>query len=86
MEMKFHSTDVGYCRVYWKHGLQLYCIQEEYTGVYDFLICSSDGEPCTPVPLGAKVFEPIPDPTEYEAGFNEYLRSQGALKGGANVL
>jgi hypothetical protein len=80
--MKFHSTDIGYCRVYWKHGRGLYCLQEEFQGVYEFYSCTPDGEPNYPVPLEGRVFEPISNPDDYEAGFNAYLKEKGVLLDG----
>lgn len=85
-KMKFHSTDVGYCRVYWKSGRTLFCVQEEFDGVYDFLACTRDGEPISSVSMDGLVFEPIPNPDQYEAGFNAFLKSKGVLlDGGDNV-
>jgi hypothetical protein len=43
--LKFLRNDPGNCRVYYKHNKTLYCTQEDFKGVFNFYICSKDGEP-----------------------------------------
>lgn len=77
--MKFHSTDPGYCRVYYKCERRLYCVQEEGHGAYEFYRCSTEGEPSHPVSLDGIVFEPIPAAEGDEVGFNNFLADRGVL-------
>lgn len=48
LELKYHSTDSGDCRVYYKSCDKtiklLYCLQKDYD-TYKLYICSRDGEP-----------------------------------------
>lgn len=79
-ELKFAYTDSGYCRIYYKYGTRLFCLQEEAKGVYAFYICSCEGEPSHVVPLEAYVFQEMKEPDAYEAGFMAFLREKGALQ------
>lgn len=81
--MKFAYTDPGFCRVYYKHERRLYCVQEEGRGLYEFYSCTADGEPSHPVSIEGRVFDPIPEPDEYDVGFMAFLRDKGVLLEGA---
>jgi hypothetical protein len=43
--LKFLRNDPDKCRVYYKYNKILYCTQEDFKGVFNFYICSTDGEP-----------------------------------------
>lgn len=51
INLKYHSTENGFCRVYYtdvddkRRVKRLYCFQEEQRGVFYFGPCSRDGEP-----------------------------------------
>lgn len=75
----FAYTEPGYCRVYYKtKSGRLFCVQEEMKGVYEFYICSDD-EPFSPVNPAGCIFEAIPEPSEYDKGFMQYLKENGAV-------
>lgn len=76
--MTFAYTEPGYCRVYYKgKSGKLYCVQEEAEGVYEFYACIDD-EPCSAVKPNGCTFEAIPNPSEYDKGFMEWLKASGA--------
>lgn len=45
---KFHETDNGNCRVYYRGPQALRCFQEDTRGIFTFYVCSRDGEPSFP--------------------------------------
>lgn len=51
MNLKYHSSDNGNCRVYYKCQSRLYCFQiENYREkTFSLLSCSRDGEPSCPI-------------------------------------
>lgn len=57
---KYHSTDNGNCRAYFKNtdktDKQLYCLQSGIGDNYDLFVCTKSGEPEYPAPLEGKVF------------------------------
>jgi len=66
---KFHNEDIGYCRVYVKHGKSQYCFQKEETGLAPVLyICTKEGEPEHSVS--------IPENSRLELDGCEYLRDE----------
>jgi len=66
---KFHNEDIGYCRVYVKHGKSLYCFQEEQTGLTPVLyVCTKEGEPEHPAS--------IPENSKLELEGCEYLKDE----------
>lgn len=69
VKLKFHSTDTGYCRVYFKHPFNssLYCWQDGGRGVgFEFLVCTSEGEPSHPVEVSAYCFPDFPQEWDIE--------------------
>lgn len=79
IEMAYSHTDPGFCRVFYTCKGRLFCVQEEMRGVYEFYHCSRDEEPIAPIKLDRLVCERIPDPSEYEQGFMDWLGSKGIL-------
>jgi hypothetical protein len=51
INLKYHSSDNGNCRVYYTHKSRLYCFQiENYRAkTFSLLTCTRDGEPECPV-------------------------------------
>lgn len=80
-DMKFHSTDHGFCRVYYKRGRNLFCLQDEggHCGVLLYA-CTSEGEPSHQVKTTGLTFEPIPDPDLNDQPFMYFLETNGLLE------
>lgn len=57
---RLDQEDNGNCRVYYRRGKSLYCYQLDRPGVFQFFVCSRDGEPShevvapmnPPLPIG----------------------------------
>lgn len=86
---KYHSTDNGNCRVYYKRGKGLYCAQPDGSGLcYEMLSCTKDGEPSYPVVIDWNTVE-IPVGRQYST--NRELRMfmfgyrEGQIKAFENI-
>jgi len=52
LELKYHRTENGYARVYYKDAnKKLYCMQEDNPHDFTLYICSKDGEPSTSIDI-----------------------------------
>lgn len=59
--IKFHRTDNGNCRVYYRdEARRLVCFQESFRGRFELLACSSDGEPSHPIAHEAVTLDKLP--------------------------
>ena len=78
--LKLAYTDAGYCRVYYQHDTDLYCLQEEGQGNYLLYSCTTEREPESKLDLDGFLFDPIPEPrTEDEIAVMEFLESKGVI-------
>lgn len=76
MHMKFKKVDRGFARVYFTNDRKLYCIQEDFKGLYNFYSCTRDGEPEYTTEIEDETFDLIPDDkveTKFEEQVNEFL-------------
>lgn len=84
MILKYHSTDNGFCRVYFKiainHSYFYYCVQEDYPKILNIFACTSDGfycEPSHPVKLKPDVkFEKFKVTCELENQVYRFLQER----------
>lgn len=52
IELKYHSCNSGFCRVYYKSKKNnLFCFQEDYKDTFGFFSCTKEGEPDFPIPF-----------------------------------
>jgi len=49
LQLKYKYTDSGNCRVYFKQGKQLYCLQPSFSNHLALMPCSNDGEPISQI-------------------------------------
>lgn len=75
--LKFFEEDGGFCRVYYKNGVKLYCWQDDGSwGRHDwkFYVCSRDGEPSHEV--SPQETPPCPAETSTGRELNAHLAAQ----------
>jgi hypothetical protein len=75
MKLKYHSTDSGFCRVYYKSEKGgFYCFQKisRRFNLHEFFVCSKDGEP--DIPLATKSIESVELPPDNGCEINAEVR------------
>lgn len=78
MHMKFHSTDPGFCRAYFKTEKgSLVCVQEECKQGYKVYLCTSDGEPMYSIKLDGITMDKIPDDSKFFIEMNDWMQRRG---------
>lgn len=70
INMIYQYTDIGYCRIYFSNGKNLYCLQEEVKDLWYFYLCFDD-EPGhqMPIPKGLEIL----DESDFAKSAKEYL-------------
>lgn len=74
--MKIHAIDNGFCRIYYKEGKALYCLQEAGYGMFEFFVCSRDGEPDRPIQRDLTTLEVPTGDTRIEESAKDFLKGQ----------
>lgn len=78
MHIKFHSTDIGFCRAYFKTEKgSLVCVQDEGNQGYKVYLCSRDGEPGYTIKLDGMTFDRIPDDSKFFTDMNDWMSRRG---------
>lgn len=74
-KLKIEGIDNGYCRILYRYnGAQLFCLQEECEGVFEFYVCTDDEEPLGPHGVDRRKL-PIPEgDSTIERNAREYLQ------------
>jgi len=80
--MKHVYNDTGFCRALYKIQNKsmewiLYCVQEEFKGVFEIYRCTREEEPCHPVTPNADKIKFEPSGMEE---YDQFLKSKGLLQ------
>ncbi len=79
--MNYHSTENGFCRVYYRgENKRLLCYQESFRGQFELFTCSKDGEPnhgIDPAPVHRD--ELPPTTTDTGCGLITWLEKEGLI-------
>lgn len=81
LNLKLHSVDNGYCRVYYRHDAEgdkrLFCMQEEGKDNFELLVCTDEGEPDYPMRLDNIESIELPEgDSVVEVGLRSFLLAQ----------
>lgn len=78
--MKYHSTDTGFCRVYFEEGKRLLAYQENIRGQFSLMACTPSGEPSHEIqPVKVTLRDAVK--ADYE-GFREWLERKDLICNG----
>ena len=76
--LKPYGIDAGFCRVYYKHERDIYCLQDDgYANCVNmqFYSCSKDGEPSHLVNASGFEFPILPEDSKLATDANAFVRA-----------